>query len=84
MRSLLQTSVAVGDIQEIRQNALLRQRELHVSLVCIVLAGPCCSCDSTCESLTNINCFFSYVTYSDSIHEYTYTPIIANIEHYRH
>ena len=29
---ILQTSVAVGDIQEVRQNALLRQRELHVSL----------------------------------------------------
>ena len=40
MTLLLQTSVAVGDIQEVRQNALLRQRELHVSLVCIVLAGP--------------------------------------------
>ena len=30
---LLQTSVAVGDIQDVRQNALLRQRELHVRMV---------------------------------------------------
>jgi len=29
----LQTSVAVGDIQEVRQNTLLRQRELHVELL---------------------------------------------------
>ena len=31
--SLSQTSVAVGDIQDVRQNALLRQRELHVRVV---------------------------------------------------
>ena len=29
---ILQTSVAVGDIQDVRQNALLRQRELHVRM----------------------------------------------------
>ena len=37
---ILQTSVAVGDIQEVRQNALLRQRELHVSLFCNPLGWP--------------------------------------------
>ena len=39
--SLSQTSVAVGDIQDVRQNALLRQRELHVRMVlqsyCLIL-----------------------------------------------
>ena len=38
--SHLQTSVAVGDIQEVRQNALLRQRELHVSLFFNPLGWP--------------------------------------------
>ena len=38
--SHLQTSVAVGDIQEVRQNALLRQRELHVSLFFNPLVWP--------------------------------------------
>ena len=44
MTSPLQTSVAVGDIQEIRQNALLRQRELHVSLVYNPLGWPLPGC----------------------------------------